>query len=261
MVIVYTGCCGFPVARKKYYAEYRTVEVQQTFYDPPGTSTLSGWRQEAPPGFIYNIKAWQVVSHTSKSPTWRKIRRRLQGSLENYGLLRLTEENMWGWRVTLEAATALDARVIVVQTPSSYGYSLDNMENTRRFFAWATIEAGNRIVGWEPRGSWHEKREAIESIVCSTNIVHVVDPLRYSPVVCRGQKILYFRLHGLGSGEVNYRYKYSDEDLRLLASRIAELVSKHDSVEEVYVMFNNVYMAQDCKRFRELAVENGLKAV
>jgi uncharacterized protein YecE (DUF72 family) len=32
---VLVGCCGFPEAQARYVAEFRAVEVQQTFYDPP----------------------------------------------------------------------------------------------------------------------------------------------------------------------------------------------------------------------------------
>jgi uncharacterized protein YecE (DUF72 family) len=263
MATIYIGCCGFPFSRKKYFSEYRTVEVQQTFYEPPDKSTLERWRQEAPQDFIYNIKAWQVITHTSRSPTWKKIRKReLHGDLSNYGLLRLTEENKWGWHVTVEAAEALNARVIVVQTPSSFGYSKENAENAKKFFAWALQQTGKKfVIGWEPRGSWHEKALAISDVVCSTGVVHIVDLLRRDPVVCEGQRVLYFRLHGLGGKEVNYRYKYTDEDLEQLASKISELISRYDSVEEVYVMFNNVYMAYDSKRFRELALKKGINVV
>ena len=34
-VEVKVGCCGFPVSMKRYFQEFRVVEVQKTFYKPP----------------------------------------------------------------------------------------------------------------------------------------------------------------------------------------------------------------------------------
>jgi uncharacterized protein YecE (DUF72 family) len=257
---VYVGCCGFPFSRSRYFQTFRTVEVQQTFYDPPSRETLERWRSEAPEGFIFHVKAWQAVTHPRRSPTWKRIKRSLPGNPDNYGLLRPTEENMWAWKVTLEAAEALDARVIVLQTPPSFGYTVENMENMKRFLEKALPMASGRIVGWEPRGTWYEHPDKIREIVCSLKIVHIVDPFRRQPIVCEGQKILYFRLHGIGGREVNYRYKYTDEDLEKLAGMIEELLAEHPSVSEVYVMFNNIYMGQDAARFREKAAAKGLEA-
>lgn len=36
------GCCGFPMARERYFARFPVVEVQQTFYRPPRIETLRG---------------------------------------------------------------------------------------------------------------------------------------------------------------------------------------------------------------------------
>jgi uncharacterized protein YecE (DUF72 family) len=44
---------------------------------------------------------------------------------------------------------------------------------------------------------------------------------------------------------VNYRYKYTDEDLRELLQMVA-------GEKEAYVMFNNVYSFEDAKRFKEM---------
>jgi len=33
--MIKVGCCGFGVARSKYFQEFSLVEIQQTFYQPP----------------------------------------------------------------------------------------------------------------------------------------------------------------------------------------------------------------------------------
>ncbi len=256
MCLVKVGCCGFPVSRSKYYQEYRLVEVQQTFYKPPRLETLRKWREEAPPGFEFTVKAWQVVTHPPTSPTWRKAGLKVEKGKENrYGLLRPTEENFRAWEETLRAAEALDARIIVVQTPPSFGYSPENERNAIEFFRRASRPG--IMIAWEPRGTWHEHPEAVRRIVEETGVIHVVDLLRRWPAVVK--ETMYVRLHGLGGREVNYRYKYTDEDLRELASRVSKLCS--EGARTVYVLFNNIYMFDDGRRFKVIAREAGLEVV
>ncbi len=198
------------------------------------------------------MKAWQVVTHPHHSPTWRRLRIKPPGRLENYGFLRPTEENLQAWRMVKSFAEKLGARVVVLQTPPSFGYSRENDVQVKQFFS--TIERGPFYIGWEPRGTWYEHLEAVEEIVCKHNVIHIVDPLRRRPVICPGQQILYFRLHGLGGREVNYRYRYSDEDLEKLVE-LLDGYTRSGHVGEVYVMFNNVYMGSDAGRFKKLAGE------
>ena len=75
----------------------------------------------------------------------------------------------------------------------------------------------------------------------------MVDIFKRDPV--SEHPISYIRLHGVGKGEVNYRYKYTDEDLQKLKEKTKILEAQG---KEVYVLFNNVYMAEDAKRFIEL---------
>ena len=60
---VRVGLCGFTMAFEDYLRDYRLVEVQQTFYDPPREATMRRWRAEAPSDFEFTIKAWQLITH------------------------------------------------------------------------------------------------------------------------------------------------------------------------------------------------------
>jgi hypothetical protein len=42
------GLCGFTMAFEDYVREYRLVEVQQTFYEPPRDGTIRRWRAATP---------------------------------------------------------------------------------------------------------------------------------------------------------------------------------------------------------------------
>jgi len=57
------------LAKKKgewfsYYAEYfRTVEINSTFYRPPGEFQVKAWIKKAPQGFEYSVKMPQLATH------------------------------------------------------------------------------------------------------------------------------------------------------------------------------------------------------
>jgi len=249
---VLVGCCGFPKARSKYYQEFRVVELQNTFYELPTLDWARGIREEAPPDFEFAIKAWQVITHPATSPTWKKMRKKPVGNLENYGYLKPTRENIEAFEKVVELAEILNSKIIVLQTPSSMPYTEESVVWVEEFFEKAkSIAGGKFVIGWEPRGEWSSQSKALQSILSKHGILHVTDVFRQKPVYT-AQNIFYTRLHGIGPGEVNYRYKYSVEDFAKLLGIIDELV-----FEKGYVMFNNVYMAEDAKKFREYLNSSG----
>ncbi|MEM3032128.1 MAG: DUF72 domain-containing protein [Nitrososphaerota archaeon] len=238
------GCCGWAVrgGRQAYFKTFETIEVQETFYRVPKLETLERMRGEAPEGFVFNMKAWQVITHPHTSPTWRRMKPP-PGNPSRYGLLKHTRENLRAWEKVVEMADALRPRVVVIQTPPSFGFSERNIENVNRFFS--QVSGSSFAVGWEPRGSWTAKTEIVEKICTRHGVIHITDLLRRKPTPAG--PVVYTRLHGLGGGEVNYSYRYSDEDLVKLKELISELRWR-----ETYVMFNNVSMAADAARFKEL---------
>ena len=47
-----------------YYAtQFKTVEVDSTFYGTPSASTITGWYEKTPPDFIFAAKVPQIVTH------------------------------------------------------------------------------------------------------------------------------------------------------------------------------------------------------
>ncbi len=236
------GTCGFPVARRRYYGEFNVVEVQQTFYDPPGEETLRRWREEAPEGFEFTLKAWQLITHPVRSPTYRRLKsiRIKQADEERYGFFRPTPEVEMAWRRTREAAAILRAEVVLLQCPPSFGPTDENLSNLRGFLSGGRTEG--LVVCFEPRG-W-----PVETALraCKENgVVYVFDPFRQRPDPERlkaQQGMLYLRLHGIGS----YKYRYSDEDLSGLKELLLE------AGMDCYVMFNNVSMFDDAGRFLRL---------
>lgn len=243
---VKVGCCGFPKGMRRYFETFSVVEIQQTFYKPPKIETLNMWRELAGDKFEFTIKAFQAITHPPTSPTWRKAGIKVDpNKLEKYGYLKPTEENFEAWEATLKAAKALKAKIIVVQTPPTFGFNRENVKRIYDFFN--SIDRRGFHIVWEPRGSWLEVPEETSKIMEDLNLIHGVDLLRYDPM--SRLEILYCRLHGLGGRSVNYKYKYSMEDLQSLKAKLELLSTRY---EVGYVMFNNVYMWDDSLKFREI---------
>ncbi|MEB2836282.1 MAG: DUF72 domain-containing protein [Desulfurococcales archaeon] len=238
------GTCGFQRARSLHYKSLDAVEVQQTFYDPPPPERLSKWRTEAPEGFVFTVKAWMLITHGYNKRLWRRLKRELPFEPAEFKPFHTNKAVLWALEVTLEAARALGARVLVFQSPASFGATEENARLVASFFKEAGLE--NWEVYWEPRGSWWSQgRGLLERVASEAGIGIAGDVLR-GRLPPRGQDALYARLHGLGGrGEVNYRYKYSDDDLQRLLDAISPWGGG-------YIMFNNVYAFNDARRFREM---------
>ena len=234
------GCCGFRSSRESYYELLDSVEVQHTFYQPPLVPTLRRWREEAPAGFEFALKAWQLVTHLSSSPTYRRLKRPLtEEQREGAGFFRPTGAVREAWEVTRECARALKARAVLFQCPASFKPTGENVEHMRRFFQ--GVERGRLVFAWEPRGGW--PRELVKELCEELKLRHAVDPFSersVTPGKC------YFRLHG----RRGWRYKYEDDELEELATMLPQRATS-------YVFFNNVEMRDDAGRFRRIVEERG----
>lgn len=232
---VHVGCCGFPKARGEYFAHLHLVEVQQTFYQPPLPATVQRWRAEAPPGFVYCLKAWQLITHPATSPTYRRLREPLPPEAHGrVGFFRPTPEVEEAWARTQEMARILEAPVIVFQCPASFTPAPEHVDNLRRFFE--RVDRGPFRFAWEPRGAWPE--DLVRSLCQDLDLIHCVDPFGGLPVTS-GEA--YFRLHGIGG----YHYRYTPEDLR-------RLLAWCQGYERAYVLFNHAAMWDDALAFASL---------
>src|ERR1044072_9197723 len=148
---VRVGCCGFRSAREAYYELLESVEVQHPFYQPPLVPTLRRWREEAPEGFEFTLKAWQLVTHLSSSPTYRRLKRPLiEEQRAGAGFFRPTEAVREAGELTRECPRALKAKPVLFQCPASFKPTSENVENLRRFFR--ETERGRLVLAWGGRG-------------------------------------------------------------------------------------------------------------
>lgn len=233
MAEVHVGCCGFPISRESYYTAFKAVEIQQTFYQPPMLGTATKWSQEAPKDFLFTLKAWQLITHDPKSPTYRRLKFQIEPrNKKNYGFFRPSDEVFAAWEVTRAFALELKARMVVFQSPASFTPEKQHKENMVRFFA--GLERGGLPLVWEPRGKWEVGE--IKELCQRLDLIHCVDPLKSEPSYGR---LRYFRLHG----PAGYRSHYQDHDL----SRILGMCQG-----DIYCFFNNSFMFEDATRFLRL---------
>lgn len=200
----------------KYFKSFEVVEVQKTFYKPPSVETVKKWREIAPKDFEFTIKAWQVITHPPTSPTYKKVKLKL----EDAGFFKPIKQVFEAWEITREIAKALKSKFILFQTPKSFIESKENFNNMREFFS--SIER-DFIFGWEARG-WSD--EAVRKICEELSLVHVVDPFESKPVF---GELKYFRIHK----------NHSDD----------EIFSLHNKAD--YVMFNNPFMLKDAEKLKK----------
>ena len=240
------GTSGFGIARVKYVQLFPSVEVQHTFYQPPKLTTLERWREDAPADFEFVLKAWQLITHDGKSPTYRRLKKKLSGrEKQEAGYFRSTSIVKEAWEVTLASAKALKARTILFQCPPSFKQTKENISNLEKFFS--SINRGKNREQlnfcWEPRGDWDSS--AIQGICKTLNLWHAVDPFMGESVT---PDKLYFRLHGISG----WRYEYEEGELRELAAMLPK--SREESIAP-YVFFNNSRMTQDAVSFQAIIQE------
>jgi uncharacterized protein YecE (DUF72 family) len=235
------GLCGFTMAMKEYPHYFPVVEVQQTFYEPPTEAVMQRWLAAVPPGFEFTLKAWQLVTHEAKSPTYRRLKRSLDaeerascGGFRDSAIVRAALAR------TLSCAKLLRASTLLFQSPASFRPEPQNLERFRHFFAEiARPQCPSSLrLAWEPRGTaWTQHANLACDLCEELGLVYVVDPFVDAIRATAGP--VYLRLHGVTGA----RHVYSDEELRRLADT---------TPPDAYVMFNNIPRVNDAKRFNRL---------
>lgn len=232
---VNVGTSGFRTNKAAYAKILRCVEVQHTFYQPPQIKTLERWRAEVPADFEFVLKAWQLITHEAKSPTYKRLKKNLsETERADAGFFKPTVIVREALETTLACAEALGAKTILFQCPASFRQTDENVTNLEKFFK--NIKRGKFNFAWEPRGDWN--RDLIKNICADLKLWHAVDPFKdktATPAKC------YFRMHG----RTGWRYKYETGELEDLAA----LVPKN---KPAYVFFNNIYMTEDALEFRRI---------
>jgi len=190
-----------------YYAgRFRTVEVNNTFYQLPEKKTLLHWHDSVPAGFIFAVKASRYITHMKK--------------------LREAEEPVSTFMQRMEALGGKLGPILFQLPPR---WKLD-LERLRSFLA---VLPGGRKYAFEFRdASWFH--EEVYGLLDRHNIALCIYNLegRLSPKKITAD-FVYVRLHGPGQA---YRGKYDAKTLAGWAHAFSAWCGKG---LDIYCYFDN----------------------
>jgi uncharacterized protein YecE (DUF72 family) len=203
----------------EYYAgQFRTVEINMTFYRFPKPETLKAWLERTPPDFVFTLKANRRITHLKKLKD-------VQAEVRYFTIL----------------ADSLGDRLgcILFQLPPSLARDRALLEEFL-----SVLSPNYRNVIEFRHESWYD--DEILDLLRSRQIVFcVVSSLKVPRLVVATAETAYVRFHGL-TGE--HRYEYSDQELEDWAAEIKRLKAK-----DCYIYFNNDYKAYAVTNARRLA--------
>jgi uncharacterized protein YecE (DUF72 family) len=213
----------WPVRRwfEHYSRVFDTVEINNTFYRLPEARTFERWRQQAPPGFLYAVKANRYLTHVKK----------LKGAAAALGLF-------------LQRTRRLGVHLgpVLYQLPP--GWKRD-VKRLSEFCALLPAGVVHVMEFREPDWLVEETFEVLERH--GVNLC-IHDLLPRHPRRVTGSCV-YVRFHG--AGEL-YGGSYSTAPLRRWAEWLREVAAQGRSV---YGYFNNdaeAHAVRDALRLREL---------
>jgi len=154
---------------EKYQRRFDMVELRPIDTSLPRIPTLRKWRKAAPPTFVFSVVLPRVVGELAPGPA-------LEEALST----------------SLEVASAVEARCVVLQTPASVRPTAQNRKRLAALFG--RIPPEGTVRCWEPAGMW-ERQDLIDT-ARSMGVVPVFDAAREALPVGPSA---YTRLRALGS--------------------------------------------------------------
>ena len=199
---------GLPASRwlQFYATRFTTVELNNPFYRLPSEQAFVAWREGAPEGFMYAVKASRYLTHV----------KRLKDPEEPIERL-------------FSRVRALGPKLgpVLYQLPPNYHLHLDALE---RFLS--ALPGGYRHVMEFRHASWHD--ESVYALLRRFDVAFcVIDMPRFACPLVATAGFSYVRFHGSAS---LYAGRYTDEELSAWAERIRDLSARSG---DVYVYFNN----------------------
>jgi uncharacterized protein YecE (DUF72 family) len=166
---------GLPALKgdlEKYASRFDLVELHAGDAAMPKPATLRKWRKSVPPAFVFSVVLPRVVAELEAGPAF-------DAALAS----------------SLEAAAALEARCVILQTPASVRPTSANRKRLAALFD--RIPREGTVRCWEPAGLW--EREEVLSTARTLGVLPVFDVARESP---GAGNIVYTRLRALGKTAV-----------------------------------------------------------
>ena len=211
-----------------YCRHFRTVELNNSFYNLPAASVFARWRERTPEGFVMAVKMSRFLTHIKK----------LNDPAEPVHRF-------------LERASELGPRLgpVLLQLPPNFGAEPDRLDETLGLFPPSVRVA---VEFRDPSWFEDEVREVLERHRAA--FVLADSPRRRQPH-WRTADWGFLRFH---EGTASPRPCYGEDALRTWAERLAGLFEPES---DVYAYFNNDHhgcAVRDAGVFAELCREAGL---
>jgi len=210
----------------KYFSKnFKTAEVNYSFYRLPKPSTYRKWHSESSAGFIFAIKASRFITHVKR--------------------LKEAEE---AWKTFIKNTLNLKEKLgpILFQFPANFKANEENTERLEKFLQLITKRKLRYAFEFRHE-SWCEKK--FYSLFRKYKAAWVIaDSPSYPKAEVITSDFIYIRMHG---SKVLFISNYTKKELQELAKKIKNWLKAVD----VYVYFNNDamgYAVENAKMLKEL---------
>jgi uncharacterized protein YecE (DUF72 family) len=271
-------------ARLRYYAErFDTVEVDSTYYGLPSEKNAELWAERTPPGFVFHIKAFGMLTRHGVRPQQlpAPLRSAHDLGLDRYGRIvrppDALREEVFSWFSSALTPLRDSGRLglILMQFPPYFTAESRNRDYIARAAARLApdpVAVEFRHSSWVADETLHDTLAFLGdhglTYVC-VDEPRLDSPTVLPPVAAATAPIAYVRFHGrnastwnarVGSAAERFRYLYTDEELAEWTGTIRTLATEADTT---YVMFNNCYAdyaprnAHQLSRLLDLSADTG----
>jgi len=249
--------------RLRYYAaRFPLVEVDSTYYAPPSERNSRLWVERTPDGFVFNVKAYGLLTgHPARAerlPGWLRdavsLEARGKRNVYRKDVGDVAVERLWDvHRVALEPLrTAGRLGAVLFQFPPWFVRSGPNEGYLRKLgerLPGVIIAVEFRGGGWMDGDAAPATLGLLEEAGLAYVSVDEPQGFRSStpPVVAATAPLAVVRLHGrnaatwdakTAAASDRFKYLYSDGELAEWVPRVRELEARADTV---HVLFNNNY--------------------
>ena len=264
--------------RLRYYAhEFPITEVDSTYYSPPSERVAKLWAERTPPGFVFDVKAFRLLTEHPTPPKslWKDIREALPPDL---AVKRNVYPKDLGQEVMDEALDRFLSALQPLRGAGKLGVVLfqfpEYVHPVNRSYAhldWLAGRLGDQTVGAVEfrQAKWldDDHRDTTLSFLEERGFAYVsVDEpqgFRNSmpPIAAATADVAVVRFHGRNAENWNkkgitaaerFRYDYTDHP-EVLEEWVPKLEALHTDDRPVHALMNNCYSDYGIKSGRALA--------
>ncbi|MBN4072310.1 DUF72 domain-containing protein [bacterium AH-315-F03] len=219
-----------------YTNQFRTVEINSTYYGIPRPQVSENLVKKAPEGFDFMVKAHASFTHERESAGEKRAQ--YLDAIRPY-----TESGKLAG--------------ILAQFPHSFKFTQANLDYVLSgcdYFPDHKLFVEFRHESWYKRPPYYAIRDG-GLIWVSVDLPELANLPK--PYALAEHNTFYLRLHGrnkekwYGGGDGRYDYNYSEEELQIWKKQLAKL-EKLCKAKRAYIFFNNCYRGQAVRNAKQM---------